>query len=44
MRWERLTRHADRFADFLHVVYDIDGSSSQGDRFIRHPAASTGSS
>jgi transcriptional regulator with XRE-family HTH domain len=36
VRWERLTRNADRFADFLHVVYDIDGSSSQGDRFIRH--------
>jgi transcriptional regulator with XRE-family HTH domain len=36
VHWERLTRHADRFADFLHVVYDIDGSSSQGDRFIRH--------
>ena len=36
VRWERLTRHADRFADFLHVVYDIEGSSSQGDRFIRH--------
>ena len=36
VRWERLTRHADRFADFLHVVYDIDGTSNQGDRFIRH--------
>ncbi len=36
VRWERLTRHADRFADFLYVVYDIDGSSNQGDRFIRH--------
>jgi transcriptional regulator with XRE-family HTH domain len=36
VRWERLTRQADRFADFLYVVYDIDGSSSQGDRFIRH--------
>lgn len=36
VRWERLTRHADRFADFLYVIYDIGGSSSQGDRFIRH--------
>jgi uncharacterized cupin superfamily protein len=34
--WQRLTSHADRFADFLYVVYDIGGSSSQGDRFIRH--------
>jgi transcriptional regulator with XRE-family HTH domain len=36
VRWERLTRNADRFADFLHVVYDKDGASSQGDHFIRH--------
>jgi transcriptional regulator with XRE-family HTH domain len=36
VRWERLTRHADRFADFLYVIYDIGGSSNQGDRFIRH--------
>ena len=36
VRWERLTPHADPGADFLYVVYDVGGSSSQGDRFIRH--------
>ena len=36
VRWERLTPQADPDADFLYVVYDVGGSSSQGDRFIRH--------
>jgi transcriptional regulator with XRE-family HTH domain len=36
VRWERLTPHADPGADFLYVVYDVGGSSCQGDRFIRH--------
>jgi transcriptional regulator with XRE-family HTH domain len=36
VRWERLTPHADTDADFLEVVYDVGGSSCQGDRFIRH--------
>jgi transcriptional regulator with XRE-family HTH domain len=36
VRWERLTPQADPGADFLHVVYDVGGSSCQGDRFIRH--------
>ena len=36
MRWERLTPEADPEADFLYVVYEVDGSSCQGDRFIRH--------
>lgn len=36
VRWERLTSHADPQADFLYVVYEVGGSSSQGDRFIRH--------
>jgi transcriptional regulator with XRE-family HTH domain len=36
VRWERLTSRADRFADFLYVVYDVGGASSQGDRVIRH--------
>ena len=36
VRWERLTPDADSDADFLYVVYEVDGSSCQGDRFIRH--------
>lgn len=36
VRWDRLTPHADPDADFLYVVYDVDGSSSRGERFIRH--------
>jgi transcriptional regulator with XRE-family HTH domain len=36
VRWERLTPRADEDADFLEVVYDVGGSSCQGDRFIRH--------
>ncbi len=36
MRWERLTAQPDHDVDFLHVVYDVGGSSSQGGLFIRH--------
>jgi transcriptional regulator with XRE-family HTH domain len=36
VRWERLTPEADPEADFLYVVYEVGGSSCQGDRFIRH--------
>jgi transcriptional regulator with XRE-family HTH domain len=36
VRWERLTPEADPEADFLYVVYEVDGSSCVGDRFIRH--------
>jgi transcriptional regulator with XRE-family HTH domain len=36
VRWERLTPQANPGADFLYVVYDVGGSSCQGDRFIRH--------
>jgi transcriptional regulator with XRE-family HTH domain len=36
VRWERLTPEADSEADFLYVVYEVGGSSCQGDRFIRH--------
>ena len=36
VRWERLTPESDREADFLHVIYDVGGSSCQGDAFIRH--------
>jgi quercetin dioxygenase-like cupin family protein len=36
VRWERLTPSSDPSGDFLYVVYDVGGSSSQGDQFIRH--------
>jgi transcriptional regulator with XRE-family HTH domain len=36
VRWERLTSHPDRLADFLYVVYDVGGSSNRDDRAIRH--------
>jgi transcriptional regulator with XRE-family HTH domain len=36
VRWERLTPNADPDADFLYVVYDVGGSSSKDDKFIRH--------
>jgi len=36
VRWERLTVQPDHDVDFLHVVYDVGGSSSQGGLFIRH--------
>jgi transcriptional regulator with XRE-family HTH domain len=36
VRWERLTPQSDPEADFLYVVYDVGGSSSQVDTFIRH--------
>lgn len=36
VRWERLTRNSDPDADFLYVVYDVGGSSSQNNQFIRH--------
>jgi quercetin dioxygenase-like cupin family protein len=35
VRWERLTPNPDPI-DFLFVVYDVGGSSSQTDQFIRH--------
>lgn len=36
VRWERLTASPDPEADFLYVVYEVGGSSSQGDGLIRH--------
>src|SRR5581483_2480266 len=35
VRWERLTPNPDPI-DFLYVVYDVGGSSSRTDQFIRH--------
>jgi transcriptional regulator with XRE-family HTH domain len=36
VRWERLTAAADSDVDFIWVVYDVGGSSSPDDGFIRH--------
>ncbi|HEY1368551.1 MAG TPA: helix-turn-helix domain-containing protein [Gaiellaceae bacterium] len=36
VRWERLTAQADPAVDFLHLVYDVGGSSSSGDALITH--------
>ena len=36
VRWERLTAQPDAGADFLYVAYDVGGSSSQNDLFMRH--------
>jgi transcriptional regulator with XRE-family HTH domain len=34
--WERLTPGADHDMDFLFVTYDVGGSSSEGNRSMRH--------
>ncbi len=39
--WERLTSHEHEDVDFLHVIYDVGGSSSPDERLMRHPGAST---
>jgi DNA-binding XRE family transcriptional regulator/mannose-6-phosphate isomerase-like protein (cupin superfamily) len=36
VRWERMTADADPDVDFIWVVYDVGGSSSPEDSFIRH--------
>ena len=36
VRWERLTADDDPDVDFIWVVYDVGGSSSPDDGFIRH--------
>jgi transcriptional regulator with XRE-family HTH domain len=36
VRWERLTAEADPDVDFIWVVYDVGGSSSPDESFIRH--------
>jgi transcriptional regulator with XRE-family HTH domain len=42
VRWERLTSHRHEDVDFLHVVYDVGGSSSSEDRLMRHPGREYG--
>lgn len=36
VRWERLTRQQHEDVDFLHVIYDVGGSSAPDDRLMRH--------
>lgn len=36
VRWERLTSHQQESVDFLHVVYEVGGSSSPDDKLMRH--------
>jgi transcriptional regulator with XRE-family HTH domain len=36
VRWERLTSHEQEDVDFLHVTYDVGGSSAPDDRLMRH--------
>ena len=36
VRWERLTPGSDHDTDFLFVTYDVGGSSSEGNRSMRH--------
>jgi len=36
VRWERLTSHEHEDVDFLHVIYDVGGSSAADDRMMRH--------
>ncbi len=36
VRWERLTPGPDHDTDFLFVTYDVNGSSSEGNRSMRH--------
>jgi transcriptional regulator with XRE-family HTH domain len=36
VRWERLTSHQHEDVDFMHVVYDVGGSSASDTMMIRH--------
>jgi transcriptional regulator with XRE-family HTH domain len=42
VRWERLTSHQHEHVDFLHVVYDVGGSSASDERMMRHPGREYG--
>jgi transcriptional regulator with XRE-family HTH domain len=42
VRWELLTSHRHEDVDFLHVVYDVGGSSSSDAETIRHPGREFG--
>jgi transcriptional regulator with XRE-family HTH domain len=40
--WERLTSHEHEDVDFLHVIYDVGGSSASDERLMRHPGREFG--
>jgi transcriptional regulator with XRE-family HTH domain len=42
VRWERLTSHQHEDVDFLHVIYDIGGSSAGDNMMMRHPGREYG--
>jgi transcriptional regulator with XRE-family HTH domain len=42
VRWERLTTHLHEDVDFLHVIYDVGGSSAGDDVLMRHPGREYG--
>lgn len=42
VRWERLTSHQHEHVDFLHVVYDVGGSSASDAKMMRHPGREYG--
>ena len=42
VRWEHLTSHQHEDVDFLHVIYDVGGSSSGDERLMRHPGREDG--
>jgi transcriptional regulator with XRE-family HTH domain len=42
VRWERLTTHRHEDVDFLHVIYDVGGSSAGDNVMMRHPGREYG--
>jgi transcriptional regulator with XRE-family HTH domain len=42
VRWERLTSHQHEDVDFLHVIYDVGGSSATDTMMVRHPGREYG--
>ena len=42
VRWERLTSHQHEDVDFLHVIYDVGGSSAGRHVVMRHPGREYG--
>jgi len=42
VQWERLTSHQHEHVDFLHVVYDVGGSSASDEKMMRHPGREYG--
>jgi transcriptional regulator with XRE-family HTH domain len=42
VEWQRLTPTAEPDLDFLYVVYDVGGSTSANNSFVRHPGREHG--